>query len=125
MSARETAGHFKQRLADFIHAADSVLMPYRNITGSSALLASLSLGRGVIASDLAFFREIPAPEPKAGVLFIPSDARDIARAIDVFFSVPAESRHAAARRIANRYDWDPVIRPVSDWLQRTFPDKVQ
>jgi glycosyltransferase involved in cell wall biosynthesis len=115
----------KQRLADFIHAADCVIMPYRRITGSGALLASLTLARGVVASDLPFFREILAQEPEAGVLSTPGDARDIARAINAFFSIAAESRHAAARRIADRYDWNLVIRPVADWLQRTFPEKVQ
>ena len=55
----------------------------------------------------------------------PGDARDIARSIDVFFRIPAERRHAAARRIADRYDWNLVIRPVADWLQRTFPEKTQ
>jgi beta-1,4-mannosyltransferase len=115
----------KKRLADFIHAADCVLMPYRRITGSAALLTSLTLGRGVVASDLPFFREILTQEPEAGVLCTPGDARDTARAIDAFFSIPAESRHAAARRIADRYDWNLVTRPVADWLQRTFPEKVQ
>ncbi len=115
----------KQRLADFIHAADCVLMPYRRITGSGALLTSLTLGRGVVASDLPFFREILTRELEAGVLCTPGDARDIARSIDVFFRIPAERRHAAARRIADRYDWNLVIRPVADWLQRTFPQKTQ
>ena len=115
----------KQRLADFIHAADCVLMPYRRITGSGALLTSLTLGRGVVASDLPFFREILTQELEAGVLCTPGDARDIARSIDVFFRIPAERRHAAARRIADRYDWNLVIRPVADWLQRTFPEKTQ
>ena len=115
----------KQRLTDFIHAADCVLMPYRRITGSGALLTSLTLGRGVVASDLPFFREILSRELGAGVLCTPGDARDMARSIDVFFRIPAEHRHAAARRIADQCDWKLVIQPVGHWLRRTFPEKTQ
>ena len=114
-----------QRLADLLHAADCVLLPYRRITGSSALLAALTLGRGVVASDLPFFRETLAEEPEAGVLCAPTDPIDLARAVRTFFELPADRRHAAARRIADRYAWDRVIAPVADWFDREFPGQAR
>jgi glycosyltransferase involved in cell wall biosynthesis len=115
----------RQRLADLIGAADCVLLPYRRITGSAALLTSLTLGRGVVASDLPFFREILAGETQAGVLFTPGDPKELARAIEEFFGTSAEIRHNAARRLADRYNWDHMVRPVVDWLERTFPGRVR
>jgi glycosyltransferase involved in cell wall biosynthesis len=112
-----------QRLADLVHAADCVLLPYRKITGSSAVLHAFSLGRGVVAADLPFFREMIANDPESGELCRPEDVADLARAIDAFFHVPVERRHAAARRVADLYAWDRVIRPVGDWFVRRFPGK--
>lgn len=55
-----------QRFADLVHAADGVLLPYSKIIGSGVLLAALTLGTGVIASDLPYFRSILREEPVAG-----------------------------------------------------------
>jgi beta-1,4-mannosyltransferase len=115
----------KQTLANLIHAADCVLMPYRRITGSGALLTCLTLGRGVVASDLPFFRDILSESPEAGVLATPGDARQLASAIETFFEVPIESRHAAARRIADQYAWSVTTHQVVEWIKRTFPEKVE
>lgn len=114
-----------QKLADIIHAADCILLPYKQITGSSALLASLTLGRAVVASNLPFFSEILAHDPNAGVLFKAGDSGDLARAIRTFFEIPIERRHQAASQIANHYSWDRVIRPVAEWFVTTFPGKCQ
>ena len=58
-------------VADVTGASDAVLLPYREITGSAALLMALGMGRGVVASDLPYFREILGGEPDAGVV-VPS-----------------------------------------------------
>jgi glycosyltransferase involved in cell wall biosynthesis len=115
----------KRELADLIAAADCVLMPYRRITGSAALLTALTLGRGVVASDLPFMRDILGEEGQAGVVFRTGDPEDLARAVVEFFGISPDLRHAAARRIAERYDWKDTVRPVVDWLERTFPEKMR
>ncbi|MGH7447987.1 MAG: glycosyltransferase, partial [Longimicrobiales bacterium] len=51
--------------ADLAAASDAQLLPYQKITGSGALLSALGFGRGVIVSDLPYFREILAEEPDA------------------------------------------------------------
>jgi glycosyltransferase involved in cell wall biosynthesis len=105
-----------QVLATLLGAADCVLLPYLKIFGSSALSLSLALGRGVVASDLAYFREVLALEPKAGVLAKPGDPAALARAIEQFFSEPAEVRHEAARRLGEKLAWDKIIAPVGEWF---------
>jgi beta-1,4-mannosyltransferase len=109
------------RLASLIHAADCVLLPYLNILASSALSASLALGRAVVASDLPFFREVLALEPAAGVLAPPGDAPALARAVTTFFTGPMEVRHAAAGRLGQRLAWSNVIAPVGEWLVSNVP----
>lgn len=107
-----------QELADIIHAADCVLLPYLEIVTSASLAASATFGRGVVASDLPFFREMLACEPLAGVLTPPGDAGALRLAIEGFFSMPAEVRHRAARRLADRWNWNEIVKPVGDWLVR-------
>ncbi|MGL6097743.1 MAG: glycosyltransferase, partial [Fimbriiglobus sp.] len=102
-----------QEFADVHGAADCVLLPYRKITGSSALLAALALGRGVVASDLPFFCEYLPLEPLSGELFPPGDPAGLAAAIERFFGVLLAERHAAARRLADRFSWDAVAEPLA------------
>jgi len=109
-------------LATLLGAADCVLLPYLHIFGSSALSLCLALGRGVVASDLPYFREVLAMEPTAGVLVKPGDPAALARAIEEFFSGPSASpstgRHEAARRLGERLAWDKIIGPVGEWFAR-------
>jgi glycosyltransferase involved in cell wall biosynthesis len=106
-----------QALGDLLHAADAVLLPYREIYGSSALSACLAVGRAVVASDLPYFRETMRAEPLAGVLARPGDAQAMARAVDTFFAAGAERRHDAARRLGERLAWPNVIAPVGEWFR--------
>jgi glycosyltransferase involved in cell wall biosynthesis len=106
-----------QALADLIHGADCVLLPYREILGSSALAACLGLGRAVVASDLPYFRETLGLEPLAGVLARAGDASALAGAVETFFAVPVAERHEAARRLGERLAWPNVIGPVGEWFR--------
>lgn len=111
-----------QEFADLASVSDMILLPYRRITGSAALMAALSLGRGVVASDLPFFREILAAEPAAGAIFPRGDAAALARAVRGYRTVPAAARQQAARRLADRYKWadvvSPVARAIRQWQDR-------
>ena len=109
-----------QQLADLVHASDCVLLPYRQVTGSGVLLTALTLERAVIVSDLPYFREVLSREPDAGVLFPPSDAHGLTRAVETFFELPLGRRIAAARSLADRFDWADVTKPVVAWLRREF-----
>jgi beta-1,4-mannosyltransferase len=107
-----------QEFADIMGASDAALLSYRKITGSAALLSALGFGRGVIASDLAYFREILDGEPDAGLLVPSRDPDDWARAIEAYLARPAEVRRRAASRLADRYSWDRSVEPLVAALRR-------
>jgi glycosyltransferase involved in cell wall biosynthesis len=114
-----------QESADVLHAADCVLLPYRRITGSGVLLSAFSMSRGVVASDLPYFRAALAAEPDAGTLFETGNAADLAAAVERYFAMPQSLRNAAARRLADRHNPDRVIRPFAAWLHKNLPDRIE
>ena len=108
-------------MADLYGAADCVLLPYRWITGSGALLTAFTLGRAVVASDLPFFRSELAEEPSAGVLVPRGDPVALANGVRAFFASDVGARHAAARRLADRLAWADVVKPVVERLRALVP----
>jgi beta-1,4-mannosyltransferase len=106
-----------QEFADLMGASDIVLLPYRSLTGSSALLAALTFGRGVITSDLPFFTSMLSNNPLAGRTFRSGDAGSLVEAISTYLTVPPEVRQRAARSLADAFDWSLVIRPVATALR--------
>jgi len=105
-------------LVTWLSAADLALLPYRRITGSAALLTALSRSRGVVATDLPYFREVLEPEPEAAVLVPPDDPSALAGGIERFFDRPAAERGAAARRIAAALAWPELVAPAAAVLER-------
>jgi glycosyltransferase involved in cell wall biosynthesis len=101
-----------QEFADLTAASDAILLPYRAITGSSALLAALGLGRGVVASGLPYFQEILADEPDAGVTVPDWDVDAWSDGILRYLARPASVRSRAALRVAERYSWDACVEPL-------------
>ena len=107
-----------QEVADITVASDAVLLPYRAISGSSALLLALGLGRGVITSDLPYFREILAGEPDAGTVVSGWDPDSWANAmLEYLKRGTPELRLGAARRLAARYHWDRCVEPLVNALR--------
>ena len=101
-----------QEFADIVGASEAVLLPYRQVTGSGVLFAAWSLSRGVIASDLPFFKEMTAAAGKAGTLFRAGDAEDLAAAITRFVRIASEDRWRAADKMARQYSWEKCIEPL-------------
>jgi glycosyltransferase involved in cell wall biosynthesis len=101
-----------QEFADVVGASDAVLLPYRAATGSGTALAALTLGRGVVASNLPFFESLLADHPAAGRTYTGADPRALGDAITAYLDIPPERRHAAARRLAGEFAWPRVIEPV-------------
>lgn len=110
-----------QYLVDLLEAADCVLFPYRQITGSAALLGAFTAGKGVVASDLPYFRETLSFAPDAGLVFRVGDAIDLARAVREFFTVPLDVRGAAANTISAAHDWPQAVGPLAEWLNKLRP----
>lgn len=111
-----------QEFADYSSVCDALLLPYRKITGSGALLAALTLGRGVIASDLPYFREILQDSSEAGMLVPANDPDALADGVQRYLEIDSTRRAAAARRLAAKYAWSEVVEPVLQELRRmTLP----
>ena len=96
-------------MADITGASDAVLLPYRQITGSGALLMALGMGRGVVASDLPYFREILGDEPDAGVVVSSREPAVWAEHVLDYLKKPVEARQRAALRLAEQYSWDRCV----------------
>lgn len=110
----------EQEIGLLFTASDCVLLPYRQITGSGALLAALTQGRGVVASDLPYFREVLEFQPEAGTLHTPGDVLALAEAIRQFFTVASEARGKAASSLSDRFAWKTVIRPLAERIRLTI-----
>lgn len=107
----------EQEFADYCAACDLLLLPYKRITGSAALLAALTLGRAVIASDLPYFREVLRGDSAAGRLIPVGDSAALARAIVEMLRVDSVSRTSAARALADEYAWPKIVTPVVEAIR--------
>ena len=103
-------------LGDLLRASDAIILPYSQVTGSSALLTALTAGRGVIVSDLPHFREILSIEPLAAEYLTERTPNAFTGAVHNFFQSGWERRGRAAKRVAGRFEWCNVVRPFADWL---------
>ena len=105
-----------QLLADLLEAADGVLLPYREVTTSGVLLHALTAGRGVIASDHLYFREVIQHEPNAGVLVSSRSPELWAGGIRRFFDEDPDTRRDAALRLAAMFRWPTLVGPLAQWI---------
>ncbi len=110
-----------QAAADLHRFSDCALLPYRNITTSSALLTALSFGRGAVTSDLPYFREVLRDEPSAAEFCAELSPAGLRDAVKKFFETDPSIREDAARRLAGAYDWNQVILSLVGRLQSTGP----
>jgi glycosyltransferase involved in cell wall biosynthesis len=106
-----------QEYADLTNACDAILLPYKKITGSGALLAALSLGTGVIASRLPYFEEILTQNDNAGRLFDINNLSAFVEAIKEYLRLTPESRTFAAKAISSLYSWPRVVMPLVEKMK--------
>ena len=110
-----------QEFVDILSVADAALLPYRQVTGSGALLAAWSAGCGVVASDLTFFRDMLPEDSDAGRLFRTGDAEALVAAIRDYLQVSRERRRAAAWDMASQFAWERCVVPVGKIIQSWTP----
>ena len=113
-----------QEFVDYLSASDLVLLPYRKITGSGALLAAWSQKRCVVASDLEFFREVFETAGGGGAMFQSGDAKDLVRKIREELAKPLAEREAAAFSAANQFAWDQCVEPVIDAMSELGESRI-
>jgi beta-1,4-mannosyltransferase len=99
-----------QDVSNLLNLSNVMWLPYRRISSSSAVLLALTASRGVIASDLPFFRELLSGHEDAGRLVLPDNPAALAGATRAYLAVPRDRRCAAARRLADRFAWHDVVR---------------
>lgn len=104
----------EKQFSNMFKVTDVALLPYRNVTGSGALLTALTFGCGVVASDLPYFREILGDQANAGTLFNTGDCQALSDTIVEYLKVPPEIRNQAALDLAKVYAWDNVVKTVAD-----------
>lgn len=106
-----------QEFSDYANACEILLLPYKEVTGSGALLAALSLGKGIVASDLPFFREVLEGFPSAGILVKPNDPSALASGICKSLEISADVRTKSARTVADNFSWNKVVKPVVEAIK--------
>jgi len=107
--------------SDAVAASDAVLLPYHAVTGSGVLFAAWTLGAGVIASDLPFFREMLDSRPLGGRTFRLGDSTALASAIGAYLEVPVDERHRGIAAIVEALSPEHVVAPFVDALHRRHP----
>lgn len=105
-----------QEFADLSRACDVILLPYRRITSSGALLSAWTFGRCAVTSDLPFFREAAKQYPGAVKLFKTGSVESLAKTIKGHFSQPNKSLNDAALIACEATSWSNVIVPVAEAL---------
>jgi len=105
-----------EEVSTYFAAADTLVLPYRNISQSGVLLLSLSVGLPVIATRVGAFPEVLTDEESA-LLISPDSVTELESALVRLLGDPALRDRLAAggREVANAYSW-PTIAERTDAL---------
>jgi beta-1,4-mannosyltransferase len=107
----------EQEFSDLGSACDAFLLPYDQITTSGVMNAALTLGRGVICSNLPYFTESLQEFPDCGRIAIENTAEEFLVAISEYLNIPPMERGAAAGKFSDSREWSKVIVPVAESLR--------
>ena len=97
-------------LASLITASDAVILPYRHIYQSGALLLAMTYGKAIIASDLPGFRDYVTHEQE-GLLINPENSSDLCDAIQSLSSDAGRRLSMGGRarfRAVHTYGWSKI-----------------
>src|SRR5688572_9327116 len=103
--------------ANAVAASDAVLLPYHAVTGSGVLFAAWTLGAGVIASDLPFFREMLDGAPLLGRTFRTGDGAALRTAIEDYLTIDAAERRRAITAIVDQLSPERAVLPFVNALR--------
>ena len=107
--------------SDAVAASDAVVLPYHAVTGSGVLFAAWTLGAGVVASDLPFFREMLDGRPLGGRTFRLGDSTALASAIKAYLEVPVDERRRGIAAIVDDLSPEHVVAPFVEALRHRHP----
>lgn len=102
----------------YFKAADTIVLPYRDIYQSGVLFLGHSFGLPVIAADVGALKD-DIVEGETGFVFKPEDPVDLAEAIERYFAselfADLDSRRTKIRNYATeRHSWDVVSELTCD-----------
>lgn len=99
----------EEEVSEYFNWADAVILPYKNISGSGALLLSYTFNKIVIASDLPSFVE-ETENGKTGYLFKTEDYVDLSKKIIKFIESSTKETEYFLSNIKylkeNVYNWE-------------------
>ena len=96
--------------AEAILACDAVLLPYRDITSSGALLSAWTVGRPVITTRLSYFEEyLQYTTPASLILVDPRTPEGFAAAICEMREYPEERREQESLELSDRFKWSKCV----------------
>jgi len=107
--------------SDAVAASDAVVLPYHAVTGSGVLFAAWTLGAGVVASDLPFFREMLDGRPLGGRTFRLGDSTALANALTAYLEVPVDERRRGIAAIVDDLSPEHVVVPFVEALRLRHP----
>jgi D-inositol-3-phosphate glycosyltransferase len=96
----------------YFKAADTLVLPYKNIFQSGVLFVAYTYGLPVIGADVGSFRE-DIIEGKTGYVFKSGDSVDLAVALEAYFESDLykgldRNRQQIRDYVAARHSWDEV-----------------
>lgn len=110
-------------VAEAMAAAEVVLVPHTEATGSYSVMIGLAHGRPLVTSDLACFREIQARVPCLR-LFRSGDAAHYAACLKAVLAneIGRAEMAARARQYAQQYSWREVARQTLAVYEQAIAD---
>jgi glycosyltransferase involved in cell wall biosynthesis len=109
----------QEKLNLYIHAADVLIYPYRDITQSGALLTGLTTGKPIVATNVGGFSEM-IQHDQTGVLVEYGDEEQLTREL-VQLLRDAERRErlgrAAQDMVETKYSWKAIARKTVECYQ--------
>lgn len=100
-----------EELALYLCAADAVILPYRDILGSGALVTALSLGCPVIAPSIGAFAELL--DESCGYLYKPG-TDGLKKALLQIPNLDLVRMSVHALEHAKRYPWQGMVRQIAN-----------
>ncbi len=93
----------------YFNAADAVVLPFVETLTSGSAITALGFGRPIVVPAVGCLPELVAGQP-CGVVYDPSDADGLRRALAAVRLIDGATATAAARARALSLDWDAIAR---------------
>ncbi|HXL15773.1 MAG TPA: glycosyltransferase [Methylomirabilota bacterium] len=110
-----------EEVARWFAAADVVVLPYREATGSGIAQVAFGAGLPVIGTRTGGLEEV-VEEGASGLLVPPRDPTALARAIERFFGENlAERLRAGVARNRRRFEWEGLVDAIESLAAECLP----